>query len=74
MHRTQIYFEEEVFEEIKKTARTMNVSVSSFIRTTIAKEIDAKKQLDQVLDLSEFAGLWEDSEIDQKTLREKAWK
>ncbi len=74
MHRTQIYFEEEVFEEIKKTARTMNVSVSSFIRTTVAKEIKAKKDAAKVLDLSEFSGLWEDTEIDQKSLREKAWK
>lgn len=74
MHRTQIYFEEEVFEEIKKTARTMNVSVSSFIRTTLAKEIEAKKKAKKPLDFSEFAGLWADSDIDQKSLRKKAWK
>jgi hypothetical protein len=32
MHRTQIYFEETLFEAIRKEANTMGVTLSAYIR------------------------------------------
>ena len=74
MHRTQIYFEETMFEAIKQKASALNVSVSSYIRDTLKKELESQQHHDEPIDFSEFAGLWEDSEITQDSLRKKAWK
>lgn len=74
MHRTQIYFEETMFEAIKQKAGTLNVSVSSYIRDTLKKELDSQQGNEEPVDFSDFAGLWEDRNITQETLRKKAWK
>ncbi len=47
MHRTQIYFEE---------------------------DLDERKKQPQVLDFSDFSGMWENREITQASIREKVWK
>jgi predicted DNA-binding ribbon-helix-helix protein len=74
MHRTQIYFEEAFFEELKKQAKQANTSLSGYIRDVLAKDLaKAKKQNDNA-DFSEFAGLWQDRDISQASLRDKAWK
>ena len=74
MHRTQIYFEEALFEAIKQKASALNLSVSAYIRDTLKRDLDEGKQPLGSTDLSEFAGMWEGRDIDQAALREKAWK
>jgi len=74
MHRTQIYFEETLFEELKKQANLLGLSISAYIRDTLKKDLEEKNRDAQTLDFSKFSGLWENREIDQKSLRKKAWK
>ncbi len=74
MHRTQIYFEESFFEELKKEANALGMSLSAYIRETLKKNLEATKKEKRALDLSSYAGIWADREIDQAQLREKAWK
>ena len=72
MHRTQIYFEETLFEEIKREALKKGVSISAYIRDVLKKELRAKKG--EKVDFNEIAGLWEERDIDIDTLRKDAWK
>ena len=74
MHRTQIYFEESLFEELKRQSNAMGISLSAYIRDTLKKDLDQKKREHTKIDFSNFSGMWEDREISQEALREKAWK
>lgn len=74
MHRTQIYFEESLFEAIKQKANSMNISVSAYIRETLKAELESQKLKAEPVDFSDFAGMWQDHEITQQSIREKAWK
>jgi len=74
MHRTQLYFEEELFTDIKKTANNMNLTVSAYIRDVLRKELAARQKKSQSPDFSEFSGMWKNSDISQESLRKKAWK
>jgi len=74
MHRTQIYFEEPFFEELKRQANALGMSLSAYIRETLKKELEEKKKKPSSVDLSNFAGMWEDRDISQDSLREQAWK
>lgn len=75
MHRTQIYFEESMFQLLKERAAQMGISVSAYIREALKKELSSEQKNNQKPDLSEFAGLWKDrDEITSESLREKAWK
>ena len=72
MHRTQIYFEEDMFEQIKQRASLMGVSVSAYIRDILKKELKNKKESNSNLD--DFVGMWSDRDISLNDIREKAWK
>lgn len=74
MHRTQIYFEDDLICEIKKAAQKTNLSMSAYIRNVLKKELASKQVTEEPLDLSAFTGLWQDRDIDQKQLRAKSWK
>ncbi|MEE9494730.1 MAG: hypothetical protein V3W04_15330 [Gammaproteobacteria bacterium] len=74
MHRTQLYFEEELFDDIKKTASEMNLTVSAYIRDVLRKELKTRQMRAQSPDFSGFSGMWKDSDITQESLRKKAWK
>ena len=74
MHRTQIYFEEPFFEELKRQANTLGMSLSAYIRETLKKDMEEKKKKPSSVDLSNFSGMWEDRDITQESLRTKAWK
>ncbi len=74
MHRTQIYFEENLISEIKKAAQQTNLSMSAYIRNVLKKELANKQTAEQQVDLSAFTDLWQDRDIDQEQLRAKAWK
>jgi len=74
MHRTQIYFDEPLFEELKRQANTMGVSLSAYIRETLKKDLEEKKKKPSSVDFSNFSGMWEDRDITQESLRTKAWK
>ena len=74
MHRTQIYFEDDLISEIKKAAQQTNLSMSAYIRNVLKKELANKQSAEQQIDLSAFTSIWQDRDIDQKQLRAKAWK
>jgi len=74
MHRTQIYFEEQFFESVKKKAKSKNISVSAYIRDAVKKDLDSQKEDQQPIDLEEFSGLWKDYDISIESIRKKAWK
>lgn len=74
MHRTQIYFEDDLICEIKKAAQQTNVSMSAYIRNVLKKELASKQLAQEHIDLSAFTGIWQDRDIDQEQLRAKAWK
>ena len=74
MHRTQIYFEETLFNEIKRQANTLGISISAYIRDVVKKDLESKKKSPAKLNLSNFSGMWKDRDITQESLREKAWK
>ena len=74
MHRTQIYFEEPFFEELKSQANALGVSLSAYIRDTLKKDLQKKKNEPQTHDFSQFAGMWEDRDTTQESLRKQAWR
>ena len=74
MHRTQLYFDEALYKEIKQTASSMGITMSAYIRNVLKKELNAQKENSQPINFSEFAGMWKGKEITQKDLRNKAWK
>ncbi|WOE70837.1 hypothetical protein RZR97_04510 [Hydrogenimonas thermophila] len=74
MHRTQIYFDETLFEELKKQANLMGMSLSAYIRETLKNDLKNKKSKQNRVNLKEFSGMWENRDISQESLRKKAWK
>ncbi len=74
MHRTQLYFEEELFADIKNIASGMDLTVSAYIRGVLRKELEARQKKSQSPNFSAFSGMWKDSDISQESLRKKAWK
>ncbi len=71
MHRMQVYFDEYLFEEIKQEALKHGESISAYIRKILKKEIEQRKR--KRIDFNEIAGMWEDRDIDLKSIRESAW-
>ena len=39
MHRTQLYIEEDIFEKAQQVSKSLNISISEFIRRAIKKEL-----------------------------------
>ncbi len=74
MHRTQIYFEESMLQELKHKANSLGISLSAYIRGVLKKDLDEKNSTPKKLDFSEFAGMWKDLDITQESIRKKAWK
>ena len=74
MHRTQLYFDEDIFEQVRQRSQGMGVSVSAYIREAVRKELEREQAEAAPLDLSEFSGMWKDRDITQQSLRDKAWK
>jgi hypothetical protein len=74
MHRTQIYFDEPLFEALKREANILGLSLSAYIREILKRELEIKKREKKSPDFSDFSGMWKERDIDQKSLREKAWK
>jgi antitoxin component of RelBE/YafQ-DinJ toxin-antitoxin module len=46
MHRTQVYIEDNIFEKVKQVSKSMNISVSEFIRNSLKKELNIDKPND----------------------------
>ncbi len=74
MHRTQIYFEEELFNRIKNQANKLGLSISAYIREVLKNDIEKREEEPSKIDFSEFAGMWKDRDITIEKIREKAWK
>ena len=74
MHRTQIYFEEPLFEELKSHANALGISLSAYIRNTLRKELQKKRNEPQTNDFSQFSGMWKGRDVTQESLRKQAWK
>lgn len=76
MHRTQIYFEQELFVDIKQVAAQEGVSLSAYIRKVLRDnmdEISANKGKNKI-DVSAVAGMWQDNDITQESIRAEAWR
>ena len=74
MHRTQIYFDETLFEALKKRANALGVSLSAYIREVLRRDLEERGHTPKKPDFSAFAGMWKDRDVDQESLRDKAWK
>jgi len=74
MQRTQIYFEESMLKELKQKANALGISLSAYIRDTLRKNLDNENKKPTKLNLSEFAGMWKDRDIDIQSIRDDAWK
>ncbi len=74
MQRTQIYFEENLLEEIKAQAKRLNISMSAYIRKTLKKDLQEKRNKPDNPDFSDFSGMWKGREITQESIRKEAWK
>ncbi len=48
MQRTQIYLDESLVADLKKIAKSLNVSMSEFIRSAVKKELKQYKQNDLI--------------------------
>ena len=63
MHRTQIYLQDALFDDLKARARGVGVSVSELIRRTLEKDIlknpaaDAKALFERMKPLKSFASV-----------------
>jgi len=44
MVRTQIYFEEETLKDLKNISKSLDISVSEFIRKVVKKELKVNKK------------------------------
>ncbi len=74
MHRTQLYFDEVLFEQVKQQSKNLGLSVSAYIREAVRKELSREREAAKPADFSAFSGMWKDNEITQQSLRSKAWK
>jgi len=74
MHRTQIYFEEALFEQIRHEAKKMGISISAYIRNALQRDLAAHNAEKRHTDLSDFIGMWHDRDISQDTIRKEAWR
>lgn len=74
MHRTQIYFEEVMFDELKQRARGVGVSISEYIRSLVQKDLQKQPPKPQKTDFDQFAGMWQERDISLESIREKAWR
>ena len=73
MHRTQIYFEEPFFAEIKAQANILGVSLSAYIRDALKRDMKQKREKPQKSDYARYAGMWRGRDISQKSIRRNAW-
>ena len=61
MHRTQIYLQDELYDNLKTSARSLGVSMAELIRRTLEKDIqknpvaEAKAFFDRLKPLDSFA-------------------
>ncbi len=74
MHRTQIYFEESMLQELKKQANLRGISLSAYIRQVLEINLLKEKEGKNRLDFSEYAGMWENRKISQLSIRKDAWR
>ncbi len=74
MHRTQIYFEEPFFAEIKAHANALGVSLSAYIRDALKRDLKQKRGKPQKSDFDQFASMWSGRDITQESIRRDAWK
>ena len=66
MKRTQIYFDEQTYDYLKKESKSSHITISGLIRESIKERMDRKigkilKSTDRV------CGLWKDRIVDVET-------
>jgi len=44
MHRTQIYIDDDIFSKVQNISKSLNISISEFIRTAINNQLNNKGQ------------------------------
>jgi hypothetical protein len=71
MHRTQIYFDEALFAQIKKAAAARGETISAWIRHAVTNELRRTRKR---VDFQSVKGIWKDRDIDLERLRKEAWR
>jgi predicted DNA-binding protein len=74
MHRTQIYIDDSMFEQIKRRARILGISASAYIREVVKSHLEESENMDHTRDFTAFKGLWRGRDIDLTSIRDKAWR
>lgn len=74
MHRAEIDFDDTLFAAVEEKAKSLNLSVPTYIKKVLKKDVREKEIPSDKTDFSEFAGIWEDYDISQDAIRKKAWK
>jgi len=70
MHRTQIYLQDTVYEQLKHKSKLIGVSISELIRTAVEKDLnksssnDAKTFFDSLKPLESFASTEAEKYVD----------
>ncbi len=57
MHRTQIYLQDTVYEQLKHKSRLIGVSISELIRRTVEKDLNKPSSNEALAFLNTFAKL-----------------
>ena len=77
MHRTQIYLQDELHDNLKARARSVGVSVSELIRRTLERDIqkdpvsDARAFFDRIAPLESFANTNVEAYVDELRSRSR---
>ena len=70
MKRTQIYFDEQTYDYLKKESKSSHITISGLIRESIRERMD--KKTGKILESADsICGLWKDRTFDvEKRIRE----
>ena len=64
MQKTQIYFEENMLEALKKKAGSSGISLSAYIRGVLKKDLENQHKEPVKSGFSEFSGIWKNRDIE----------
>jgi macrodomain Ter protein organizer (MatP/YcbG family) len=68
MKTAQVYFEDNIFEQLQKEAQKRNITISELIQELVQTSIKKKPAFDKMV------GIWKDKNIDIVKIRKKAWR
>lgn len=67
MHRTQLYIDEDIFSKVKMSAKSLNISISEFIRLAIKNELQKDTRQDMASFFDSLEPLESFKQVDSTT-------